>query len=119
MDDLLKKVSYLKGLSAGLGVDDATTEGKLLIKIIEVLGDFTEVIQETVEDQLTLEEYISFIDEDLFDVEDEIYGGYDDFDEGDYDGIYKDIDEFMELEGFAFEDDEDEDDEDEDIEDEE
>lgn len=110
MEDLLKKVSYLKGLSEGLGVDDATTEGKLLIKIIEVLGDFTEVIEDTVENQITLEEYMSFIDEDLFDVEDEIYGDneeYEDYD--DYDSIYEDFEDFIEAEGFKLEDDSDSD----------
>lgn len=93
MNDLFQKVSYLQGLADGLGVDEATNEGKLLIKIIDVLGELTEVLDEIVEDQVGLEEYVSFIDEDLSDVEDELYDDYDEFDEYD-DFDFEDYDEF-------------------------
>lgn len=92
MNDLFQKVSYLQGLADGLGVDETTNEGKLLIKIIDVLGEFTEVLDEIVEDQVGLEEYVSFIDEDLSDVEDELYDDYDEFDEYD-DFDFEDYDE--------------------------
>lgn len=92
MEDLLKKVSYLKGLSEGLGIDDASTEGKLLIKIIDVLDEFTEVLEDTVEDQMILEEYVSLIDEDLFDMEDEFYDEY-----------YDDYDDFVDFEDYELE----------------
>lgn len=92
MEDLLKKVSYLKGLSEGLGIDDASTEGKLLIKIIDVLDEFTGVLEDTVEDQMILEEYVSLIDEDLFDMEDEFYDEY-----------YDDYDDFVDFEDYELE----------------
>ncbi len=89
MNNLLKKVSYLEGLAEGLGVKESTNDGKLLMQIIEVLGDFTDVLEDMVEDQIGLEEYVTFIDEDLSDLEDEIYDDYDEFDE------YEDYDEFL------------------------
>ncbi len=89
MDYLVQKVAYLKGLADGLGINDTTNEGKLLLQIVETLEDFTDVIADTIEDQMDLEEYVNFIDEDLADIEEDIYGVYDedefDFDEFDFD----------------------------------
>ena len=84
MDYLFQKVSYLQGLADGLGVNEKTNEGKLITHIIDVLGEFAEVLDEVMEDQRDLEEYVNFIDEDLADVEDEIYD-MDEFDEDDFD----------------------------------
>lgn len=84
MDFLLQKVSYLQGLAEGLGLDEATKEGKILLQIIETLGDFADVLDDVIDDQIDLEEYVNFIDEDLADVEDDIYGEDDD-DDDDFD----------------------------------
>lgn len=87
MDYLFQKVSYLQGLADGLGVDESTNEGKLLTHIIDILGEFAEVMDEVIEDQRDLEEYVDFIDEDLADVEEEVYDieDYDELDEDDFD----------------------------------
>ena len=87
MEYLIQKVSYLKGLADGLGIDDSTKEGKLLLNIVDVLEEFADVLVETIDDQIELEEYVTFLDEDLADVEDEIYGDdeFDDFDDCDCD----------------------------------
>jgi hypothetical protein len=79
MEYLFQKVSYLKGLADGLGIDESTKEGKLLMAIVETLEEFAEVMEEVVEDQIDLEEYVNFIDEDLADVEDDVYGDEEDF----------------------------------------
>jgi hypothetical protein len=84
MDFLLQKVSYLQGLADGLGVDDTTKEGKLLLHIIDTLEEFADVLADTIDDQMELEEYVNFIDEDLSDLEDEVYEDEDDEDD-DYD----------------------------------
>ncbi len=83
MDYLLQKVAYLKGLAEGLGVADSSKEGKVLVQIIETLEAFTDVLDDVIEDQMDLEEYVNFIDEDLADVEDDIYGDDDDYDDDD------------------------------------
>lgn len=90
MDYLYQKVSYLKGLAEGLGIDEESKEGKLLIHIIDALEDFAEVIDEIIEDYESLEQYVEYIDEDLTDVEDELY----DFDdEDDYQPYDEDFDD--------------------------
>ena len=91
MDFLLQKVSYLQGLADGLGVDDTTKEGKLLLHIIDTLEEFADVLADTIDDQLELEEYVNFIDEDLSDLEEEVYE-----DEDDEDGDY-DFDDFLDC----------------------
>lgn len=85
MEYLMQKVSYLKGLSDGLGIDESTKEGKLLLHIVDVLEEFADVLDETIDNQMDLEEYVNFIDEDLADVEDEVYGVDEDYDEDDFD----------------------------------
>lgn len=93
MDFLLQKVSYLQGLADGLGVDDTTKEGKLLLHIIDTLEEFADVLADTIDDQIELEEYVNFIDEDLADLEDEVYEDEDDDD--DYDDY--DFDDFLDC----------------------
>lgn len=92
MEYLMQKVSYLKGLADGLGVDDSSKEGKLLLHIVDTLEEFADVLDETVDNQLDLEEYVNFIDEDLADVEEDIYGLDGDYDEDDFDDCCDDDD---------------------------
>lgn len=93
MEYLMQKVSYLRGLADGLGVDESSKEGKLLLQIMNVLEEFADVLDETIENQADLEEYVNFIDEDLADVEDEIYGTDEDYEDDDYDDEF-DFDDF-------------------------
>jgi len=76
--ELLEKVSYLKGLSEGMGIDGSKNEGKLLIKIIDVLEDIAAEIEEGYETNEELQAQINELDEDLADVEDFVYGEDDD-----------------------------------------
>ena len=109
MDYLFQKVSYLQGLADGLGVDESTNEGKLLVQIIDVLGEFADVLEEVIEEQLDLEEYVEFIDEDLADLEEEVYD-IDDYDEFDDDFDYEFFDGCCDDEDCeCYEDEEDED----------
>ncbi len=94
MEYLMQKVSYLRGLADGLGVDESSKEGKLLLQIVNVLEEFADVLDETIENQGDLEEYVNFIDEDLADVEDEIYGTDEDYEDEDYDYDEFDFDDF-------------------------
>ena len=91
---LLERVAYLKGLMDGLGVDDSTNEGKILIKIIDVLDHMVDEITELNASQVELEEYVQTIDEDLSNLEDKIYG-YEDYDEDD---DYSDNIQYIEVE---------------------
>ena len=96
MDYLIQKVSYLRGLADGLGIDESSKEGKLLLHIVDTLEEFADVLDETIENQEDLEEYVTFIDEDLADVEDDIYGEDDEDDDCYYDDDEFDFDDFCE-----------------------
>lgn len=101
MDYLGQKVSYLKGLAEGLGIDESSKEGKLLLHIVDTLEDFADALAETIENQVDLEEYVNFIDEDLADLEEDIYGEDEDdlYDEDDFDFDEFDFDDCCDEDG--------------------
>lgn len=77
MDYLYEKVAYLNGLIDGMELDESTKEGKALIVIAEILEDIVEALEELDEDQAEIEEYVELMDEDLSNVEDELFGEFD------------------------------------------
>ncbi len=89
---LVENAAYLKGLMEGLGMDDSTKEGKVLLAMSELLGEMAAAITEMDDDvdQLyddvdTIAEELEALEEDLY--EDEIES--DDEDEADdEDGDY-------------------------------
>lgn len=94
MDYLYERVAYLKGLAEGLGIEEESKEGKLLLHIIDTLEDFAHAMDEITEEQEELEEYVGYIDEDLMDVEDELYGFDDDcypFDDEEFEDLDFDL----------------------------
>lgn len=69
MENLSKKVGYLKGLLEGADIDQATVNGKLLSGIVELLGDLSDRV-ETIDEVLDdLNDYVESIDDDLADLE--------------------------------------------------
>lgn len=93
MDYLYEKIAYLRGLAEGLDIDESTKEGRLLMHIIDTLEDFSDAISELYEEQVELEEYVDAIDEDLTEVEDELFGEIDEDDLFDDDFIYDEEDD--------------------------
>lgn len=83
MENLLKKVAYLHGLADGLDIDERTDEGKLLSKIIEVLDDMADAVADLAVAQDELYDQVESIDEDLAELESEIYDEDDDYDDDD------------------------------------
>ncbi len=73
MQHLYEKVSYLRGLCDGMELSKESKEGKALAAIVETLEEFAGAIVELYEEQKDLSEYVEFIDEDLADIEDELY----------------------------------------------
>ena len=77
MENLGKKVGFLKGLMEGMSFETDTANGKLMAGIVGLLGDLSdrvEAIDELLED---LNDYVESIDEDLTELE----GARDDMDE--------------------------------------
>lgn len=91
-----ERVAYLQGLAEGLNINEGTSEGKLLLKMIEVLEDVAEAFSELEQEHDELDEYVANIDEDLSAVEEELFGTEDDedYDEDDED----DDDDLLEIE---------------------
>lgn len=79
MDKLTDKVAYLLGLAEGMKLDPETPEHKLLLKILDVLKDFSFELEELRDRQNDLSEYVDNIDEDLSEVEELLF---DDEEEG-------------------------------------
>lgn len=73
MKYLYEEVAYLRGLAEGLEISKETKEGKIIHKIVEALESFADAIVELEEEQADLVEYVESIDEDLSDVEDDLY----------------------------------------------
>ena len=86
MSNLSDRVSYIKGLAEGLKLDTEKNEGKLIEKILELLGDITKELEEVKEDQDDLTAYVEAIDNDLGDLEDVVLGDEDGEDEDFMDG---------------------------------
>lgn len=73
MTKIKERVAYLQGLTQGLNIGSHSAEGKLLLNIIDVLDDMAEEFTHLQVVQEDLETYVESMDEDLTDLEDEVY----------------------------------------------
>lgn len=80
MSSINDRVAYLKGLAEGMKLSDETNEGKLLLKMLDVLESMAEEITTLRADHDELDEYVESIDDDLADMEEYL------FDDDDEDG---------------------------------
>ena len=76
-----EKVSYLKGLAEGLGLDKDSKQDKLLAAIIDVLAAVAEDLENLEENAFDLGEEIDAISDDLAAVEEIVYDDYDEYDD--------------------------------------
>ena len=102
MSDLKSRVAYLQGLAEGLSLEQSSKEGKLFSAIIGVLDDIVQEVGAMSEKQVELESYLEAIDEDLGDLEENVYedDDEDDFDEEDFEDDGDDMDggDYVEIE---------------------
>ncbi|MBR5090129.1 MAG: hypothetical protein IK093_11945 [Ruminiclostridium sp.] len=82
---IAEKVSYIQGLAEGMKLSTETPEGKILNAIIDVLGDIALNIEDIDSDLADLTDVVNDVEEDLMNVEDEVYGKDDDYDYDDDD----------------------------------
>ncbi len=73
MHDLKAKVGHIRGLIEGLGLEKSPKEGKVLLRIVEVLEEITDSLLDLDESYADLAEYAETIDEDLMELEDDYY----------------------------------------------
>ncbi len=74
MSKLRSQVSYLHGLAKGMGIKQQSSEGRLLLGVIEVLGKMSDEVHDLKASHDELLEYVEAMDQDLGDIEDEVYG---------------------------------------------
>ncbi|MCF8009745.1 MAG: AraC family transcriptional regulator [Clostridiales bacterium] len=84
MQDLSSKAAYLQGLCKGMNIDPNTNEGKLLTNVVDVLGDFASAIDEMEKAYLHIEDYMESMDDDLYQLEDNICEENGELAEGNY-----------------------------------
>lgn len=86
MSDLTKKVSYLKGYADGLDISPKSEEGKLIMKMLEVMEAMAEEIKELELRSDELDEVIADIDDELDEIAEVIYDDeYDEDEDPDWD----------------------------------
>ena len=66
---ITEKAAYLKGLCEGMKLDAESNEGKLLLAVVDLLGDMAREIEDLNENAMDLAEEIDQISDDLADVE--------------------------------------------------
>ena len=81
MDSIKEKVAYLKGVTEGLKIEEKSEEGKILIKIIDILTEISYELEDLQNAQEVLEDFVNELDEDLGEIEEEVFDLDDDDDE--------------------------------------
>jgi len=83
--ELKNKVAYLKGLMDGMKIDENTNEGKLFKAIAEVLDEIAGSVEDLAVEVDEAVELIDAIDQDLGELEDDLYEDEDDDEDDDED----------------------------------
>ena len=98
MSKLTDKVSYLKGLAAGMKLNMEKDSNKLILEILNAMGEMAEEMQAMTDAHDELNEYVESIDDDLADLEETLFGDEDEdavYDEDDEDGEDDEDDELI------------------------
>ena len=97
MKKLGEEVAYLRGLAEGLDIDDKSKEGKMIGKIVEILGCFADKVEELEYEVEELQQEVEDLEEWLYDEDD------DDYDDEDYDDEYDEDEDYDDDEdGLSF-----------------
>lgn len=104
MDNFFSRVSYLKGLMEGLKIDPESDEGKVFYAIADTLEDMSQAVA-LIDDRLNeQDDYVDLLNEDLSEVERELFGvADDDFENDEYDFEDEDYDDFFDDEAIIAE----------------
>ena len=81
---ITEKAAYIRGLADGMEISEASKEGKLIVALIELVGEMAATIEEMKGKMSDLEDYVEEVDEDLGDVEEILL--YDEDEEDECDG---------------------------------
>ena len=73
MSKLTDRISYLQGLAEGMKLNPDKDSHKLILGILDVLGEVGESFEARAESHGELSDYVESIDEDLADLEADLY----------------------------------------------
>ena len=96
-----EKAAYLKGFMEGLELDTEKPEGKMIEKIVDLLGDVAKRLTDVEETTIAISDELDEIEEDLDAIEDYILEDEEDEEDDDFDWE-EDEDEEYDEEGFDF-----------------
>ena len=96
-----EKAAYLKGYMEGVELDTEKPEGKMIERIVDLLGDITKRLADVEETTIAISDELDEIEEDLDAIEDYILDEEEDYDDED-DFEDWDDDEDYDEEGFDF-----------------
>lgn len=102
MEELSKKVSYLRGLFDGLEISVDTKEGKMLSAIVNVLDEMSDEIRVLRDNQLELDDYITLVDDSLSQLEEEYYEYESEYDDEEVDFFAESDEEDLPFEKEVF-----------------
>ena len=71
---ITENAAYLKGLAEGLKLDESTNEGKLIVKMLDLMEEMAEKISVLESANEELYNYMEGMAEDLVNLEDDFYG---------------------------------------------
>jgi proteasome assembly chaperone (PAC2) family protein len=80
MNSIISRAFYLNGLIEGLGITNETKEGKAITELTNIVRDMAIEVEDLQRAQEEIEDFIDNMDEDLADVEDEIFENNDEDD---------------------------------------
>ena len=100
---ITENAAYLKGLAEGLKLDESTNEGKLIVKMLDVMEEMAERISvlESANDQLYT--YMEGMAEDLVNLENDFYDDGECEDYSDLNEEYDEDEDFVDEEYYEIE----------------
>lgn len=99
-----ERVAFIKGLVKGLDFDESTCESKVILSMIELLDELSKIVTDLEEENRQLWETIGDIDDDLAELEDEVYSENScDCEDCDCDDCDCDCDEDCDCDDFDYE----------------
>ena len=73
MSKLTDRISYLQGLAEGMKLNPEKDSHRLILEILDVLGEVGDAFEALAESHGELSDYVESIDEDLADLEADLY----------------------------------------------
>lgn len=95
MSRLTDRISFLQGLAEGMKLNQEKDSHRLILGILEVLGEVGEAFEALAESHGELSDYVESIDEDLADLEADLYDDEDEeLAEDEINGVFDDMIEY-------------------------